>query len=286
MTTVHSFDHIHRLRASTPRMDELEARLRFLRPNITRPVVHVQDIASGKTTGLPPDCYEERRVPIDNGRSKALSLEREGVILIPHRSRVVDWFDPEEVESVYTGEVAELVRIQTGAREVLVFDKTVRAQSPGLRNAMQLREPVSYVHADYTETSGPQRVRDLSGLLADERLARPFAFYNLWRPLNGPVESRPLAYIDASSLNPDTLVETDLVYTDRIGHIYNQIHDPQHRWLTFPGQDTREVALFKTFDSRKQRIARFVTHGAFEDPDASPASRERTSLEVRTIAFF
>jgi hypothetical protein len=51
-------------------------------------------------------------------------------------------------------------------------------------------------------------------------LRHRFAINNVWRPLAGPLLRSPLALCDASSLEDENLVASDLRYPDRTGEIY------------------------------------------------------------------
>src|SRR4029450_1660654 len=90
--------------------------------------------------------------------------------------------------------------------------------------------PVRFAHNDYTERSGPQRVRDLLGDEADRLLAGRVAVINVWKPIRGSVQEAPLAVCDARSIGPNDLVPTDLNYQDRTGEVYSLLFNPQHRW--------------------------------------------------------
>jgi hypothetical protein len=57
---------------------------------------------------------------------------------------------------------------------------------------------------------------------------------NHWRPISGPVKRSPLALLDASTLDPDDLLDTDQVYPDRIGEIYQLAYNPHQRWYYSP----------------------------------------------------
>ena len=111
--------------------------------------------------------YEPRTVAIRDARRVAdvLSLDDEGVQLAEHKSAVRDFDDDDEVKRVYYREAEKLVAAATGARWVLVFDHTVRKKIYGVadRTPGLPRQPATRVHNDYTERSGPQRVRDLTG---------------------------------------------------------------------------------------------------------------------------
>src|SRR3954470_564853 len=107
--------------------------------------------------------YEEHRVLIRDGRAhvRELALERQGFTFVEHRTGVKNFFDAEELKSVYYAEVIALVKSRSGATRVEVFDHTLRSGDEDEREAKLIREPVLYAHNDYTEWSGPNRVREL-----------------------------------------------------------------------------------------------------------------------------
>ena len=233
--------------------------------------------------------YVDHQITVHAMRSASsdLSLDREGFILRQTRSAVSDFYDSDEVNSVYNPEVERLVKQETGAEKVLVFDHTIRIESDEKRRERKVRETVKLAHNDYTEKSGPQRVRDLLGHdEAERRLKNRFAFYNLWRPINGPVLSTPLGICDARSVALEDWVVCDLVYEDRIGEIYNLAFNPEHRWYYFPRMTNDEVLLFKCYDSLDDGRARFTPHSAFDDPTTPLGAAPRESIETRVVAFF
>jgi len=233
--------------------------------------------------------YQEHTVTIHNARLNRddFSLEREGFVLVNHETQVKNFYDEEEVLSVYYPEIDRLVKEMTGASKVVIFDHTLRAADEATREEKQVGAPVRRVHNDYTEWSGPQRVRDL--LPADEaaeRLRHRFAVVQVWRPIRNPVESAPLAIADARSLAAKNLIATERRYPDRVGEIYHITFDPDHQWFYFPHMQRNEALVFKTYDSAKDGRARWTGHAAFDDPTSPPNAQDRESIEVRTLAFF
>ena len=217
----------------------------------------------------------------------SLSLEREGFVLVDHETQVQDFYDPRELKSVYYPEIERLIEKHTGAARVLVFDHTLRSADESAQVEKKLREPVKVVHNDYTEWSGPQRVRDL--LPEDEAealLEGRVAVVQAWRPIRGPVVSSPLAICDARSVQPEDLIPAERHHKDRIGEIYQLGFNPEHRWYWFPEMQRNEALLFKCYDSHKDGRARFTAHGSFDDPAAPADARPRESIEVRTLAFW
>ena len=113
------------------------------------------------------------------------------------------------------------------------------------------------VHGDYTLTSAPQRLRDLTkppgandtlravlaegkALLDSKAVERAldggrFAIINLWRNIVAePVVTHPLALCDAACVQPDDLVVFEIHYHDRIGENYFARHNDGHCWYFYP----------------------------------------------------
>jgi hypothetical protein len=167
-----------------------------------------------------------------------------------------------------------------------VFDHTLRTASDRQRESQKIRDIVSRVHNDYTEWSGPQRVRDVAPAEADALLSRRFAIIQVWRPIRLPVESFPLAICDARSVSFDDFVISERRYPNRVGQTYAITYNPQHKWFWFPRMRREEAIVFKVFDSLKDGRARWTAHTAFDDPTSPPNARPRESIEIRTLAFF
>ena len=260
--------------------------LNFLDRSVEKPQTFIYPPASGKDPKRPK--LDTREVRIHDARDIAdtLSLDKQGFALLHHESRVEDFYDDGEVEAVYYAETEALVREVLGATRVHMFDHTVRNMARADNADNNVRRPVGQVHNDYTDKSGPQRVRDLLGDEAEELLRHRIAFINVWRPIKGPVLDQPLAVCDASSLAPDDLVETDLVYKDRVGNIHGVRFNPDQRWFYVRHMQPDEVMFLKCFDSETDGRARFMPHTGFANPDSPPDAPPRESIEARTIAFF
>ena len=230
---------------------------------------------------------ERHRVEISNGReARDLALESNGFVLVEHRTAMRDFFDGSELKQVYYPEVEALIKRIAGASRVIVFDHTLRSGSETEREARLIREPVLSAHNDYTEWSGPQRVRDLMGAEAESLLERRFAIIQVWRAIADPIRSNPLAMTDARSVAPEDLLVAERRYPNRIGQTYRLRYNPAHRWFYFPEMRRDEAIVFKVFDSLKDGRARFTPHTSFEDPATPAGAPPRQSIEARAIAFF
>ena len=267
--------------------ETIEATLSYFADTEAMPVtlVGAPGASDLRTGGGKPD---PRQIVLRNGRPYAdrFALERDGFRFVHHDTKVADFFDEGEVRRVYYPEMEALVKAESGASRVVVFDHTLRTASDELREAAKIREVVRRVHNDYTEWSAPQRVRNLLPDEADGLLQRRFAIIQVWRPIRHPVESWPLAIADAQSLAPADMVVTERRYPDRIGQTSAVTYNPAHRWYWFPRMRPDEALVFKVYDSLKDGRARFTAHTAFDDPTTTPHARPRESIEIRTLAFF
>jgi len=231
---------------------------------------------------------DPRTVTMHNARLELdrFVLDRDGFCYVRHDTRVKDFFDQEEIHRVYYPEMEALIKAQTGATRVVVFDHTLRTADDAFREQHKIREVVRRVHNDYTEWSGPQRLREVLPDEADGLLARRFAIVQVWRPIRHPVETHPLAICDARTVSADDFVVSERRYPNRIGQTYSVTYNPAHRWYWLPRMRRDEALVFKVYDSLKDGTARWTAHTAFDDPSSPPHARPRESIEIRTMAFF
>lgn len=237
-----------------------------------------------KRTGV----VEEKTMAVRDGRrmGDTFNLETHGFEFVDHKTKMANFYDEIEIQSVYYREVEELVKQHTGAKRVDVFDHTLRSGDKKFREENLCREPVARVHNDYTEWSGPNRVRDLLPDEADELLKRRFAIVQVWRAIRSPIQSDPLGICDAQTLAHEDLLISERRYPDRVGQTYQIAYNPNHEWYYFPRMVRNEALVFKVFDSATDGRARFTAHSAFVDPQSPPDAPARESIEARTIAFF
>jgi hypothetical protein len=113
--------------------------------------------------------FEPHSVRIFDVRPVAKELDRKGFALLRKATSVQDFSDEDAVRNVYYRGAEALLLDHTGAERVVIFDHMVRRRLAGAigRTSGMPRQPALRVHNDYTEKSGPQRVRDLLGAEAD-----------------------------------------------------------------------------------------------------------------------
>jgi hypothetical protein len=264
----------------------VNAQLNYLAEATPKPVNYAYDPPAG--VPLRSGKYLAQTVAIRNGREQLnkFSLDTNGFVLTEDETAVKDFYDPDEVKSVYYPEVERLIKRVTGTERVVVFDHIVRNPVLAERGEKGARRPAKFVHNDYSFKSAPRRVRDHLPEEADRLLRNRFAEINVWRAIRGPIESSPLALCDARSLGAEDIVPVDLVYRERVGETLGFLYNPKHRWFYFPRMERNEAILLKCYDSRDDGRARFTAHTSFEDPNSPSNAAPRESIEVRALVFW
>ena len=221
---------------------------------------------------------------IRNGRDRDFALDRDGFRFVRHDTKVGDFFDEEEVRASTTARWSSWYR-RAAPCAWSVFDHTLRTADDELRETRKIREVVRRVHNDYTEWSGPQRVRDILPAEADDLLRRRFAIIQVWRPIRTRSRafrsrSRRAACRRMISSSPSGAIPTGSARPTPSPTI------PITAWYWFLRMRRDEALVFKVYDSLKDGRARWTAHTAFEDPTSPPDARPRESIEIRTLAFF
>ncbi|KAE8149498.1 hypothetical protein BDV25DRAFT_125851 [Aspergillus avenaceus] len=213
------------------------------------------------------------------------TLDHDGFTLlnsIPTKTTYSTFDTDETVRSTYYPEVESLL-LQTlpEAHKVIIFDHTIRRADPSAA-----RHPVQLVHADQTRWSAAQRVRRHipDPEEAEKLLQGRYRIINVWRPINGKVESFPLAFASAATMRDEDFVKIEHRYPTFSGEIMGVRHNEGAGWRYCSGLDDHERVLIKCSDS-KEGVAERVAHSAFVDPRSAADAKGRESIEVRTIVF-
>jgi hypothetical protein len=211
-------------------------------------------------------------------------LDVEGFELRQDTPPAVDFDATAEIRSKYYPWVAEQIRQATGAADVVPFSHVVRLRArsrgftPGPEGAGR---PIWQPHVDYTAHSAREEARQLTPSAGIERLR----IVNVWRLIDHRPTDAPLALCDARSVEPDDLMETDLVYPSRVWETYSLCFNRKHRWHFVRDLGESDILLFKNYDSSRDVTAQFAPHAAIYLPnlqDSAPAPR---SIEVRAAIF-
>jgi hypothetical protein len=241
--------------------------------------------------------YAPAAVEIRNGRPhlSEFSLDASGFTLLRHESRITDFGDPRQLDTLYLSEVVELVREATGADEVVPVGWVRRSSAPQLADGQQ--PPAPDVHVDVHPGRADARMKAASPRPGHEY--RRAILTSMWRAVSPPPQDTPLALLDYRSVADDEGVPNLLLFVDQLpdpddvpdipdpgahpaGSVFE--HRAEHRWWYFPSMVPSEVLLFKLHDT-DHSVAWRAPHTAFRDA-STDAANPRLSVEFRSIAFF
>ncbi len=257
--------------------------------------------------------YVTHQVRVRDGRSISdhFSLNVHGFVLARYPSRVANFFDKDEVDRVYPGEVVDIVKALTGATRVATQGWMVRTsgdlskhlpqKTVGYTHKGGVQPPAGEAHVDFT----PERAETLARTLyentfPDGKGYSRFIASSLWRCFSPPPQDCPLALCDARSVSaeegvPNTLFIVDQLPEEKVmlGPMPNEDralaaaifhHNPDHRWWYFSNMNRDEVVMIKFHDSDRARALR-TPHTAFRDT-SFPGAKPRESIELRSVAYF
>lgn len=235
--------------------------------------------------------YTFHETDVINARSlktkSPFCLDREAFKLVQFSPTEVNFMDSDLVKNAYYPGVEELVKKETGASDVFVFDHTVRR---GLKESN--RHPAYHIHNDYTFESGKARARSVLGKEVTERFSgKRMIQVNVWRSIDGLVEKDPLALMDATTLDNKDLVKTHINFNDmntgekHKGEIFALKKNSKQRWYYYPNMNAQEAILIKGYDTDDSRSC-FAMHTAFALSHQGENTKPRQSIETRTYAFF
>lgn len=189
---------------------------------------------------------DSRPVVIHNARGKeeTVGLDKTGFQFVKHVSEEKEFVNEEAIKTRYYKEVEELLKKETGAKRIFIFDHTIRRNhdpsSPKSRGPVvscfsflffsflclvngRSQFPLQKrVHIDQTYPASAARVHFHMGDEADRLLKSRVRLINVWRPIGNPVAHNPLAVANFFSLDRDNdLVSTRHIYPDREGATFS-----------------------------------------------------------------
>ncbi|WJS05688.1 CmcJ/NvfI family oxidoreductase [Roseibium aggregatum] len=209
----------------------------------------------------------------------SVSFSEDGVGFLSAPTKVKSFDSPSDWRSNYTLEIERVLTAELGVRAVVVFDHTIRFDDPNSG-----RKPARNVHSDYSPAGAEKRLFDILGEEQAQAWSRDhFAFVNVWRPIDNPINSAPLAFVRPSSVSEDDWIALDLIYPDRRGQIMGLVGNDNHEWIYASRMRPDEVVYFNIFDNQGLPAVGHSAVDLIEDPFVSTV---RKSEETRTVVRF
>ncbi|GAX16620.1 hypothetical protein FisN_23Lh251 [Fistulifera solaris] len=288
-------------------------------------IAHIYRDISGADEGFRNVEWQGYEVWIENGRLQRPTLEKQAFALyqnvLPDNS--IDFKDIKDVKERYYPLCEAFLKNITGCSVVAAFDHNVRisgsnAEKLANGKGATVQQPLGVVHGDYTAISAPRRLLGLAsgsassndirdeGAVLEENLVksavstktRRYAIINLWRNIDrdNPVETNPLACIDAQTVSAEDWRTLQIHYTDRVGENILPCFSGSHRWVYFPQMTHDEVLVLKQWDSAgglaqskpdlEKVCSTCCLHSAFLEPKGLAEKTTRQSIEVRCVCIW
>lgn len=259
--------------------------LRFLDPPKDGSIPHAVVPPSGPPQENYSSATHEVSLKDLRGQEREYNLDKDAFAALQNVSSDMtykSWDSDETVKTTYYNEVKELILSNVpGAHKVVLFDHTIRRYNPEAD-----RQPVIFAHVDQTPRAAELRVREhvKDPEEAEKLLRGRYRIINVWRPLNGKVESMPLAFASAASVALEDLSTIERRYPHYTGETMGVKYNPNQQWFYWSGIDDDERILIKCSDTQ-DGVAKRVPHSAFKDPRSPEDAKPRESIEVRALVF-
>lgn len=242
--------------------------------------------------GQPPRNFGDEIHPVKihdiRGKESEYTLDNQAFQVVSGlpQSAERDFVDDSSIKQNYYPEVEKLILDHIpGSNKVFIFDHTIRRSTGDAK-----RGPVQKVHIDQTAKAAALRVERHLPDEAEKLLQGRYRIINIWRPLNGPIQSSPLALASSATVRDEDVVPVEHRYPDRTGWTAGIVYHEAQKWHYLSGMRNDERLFIECFDSEalkegsKVKGGR-VPHTAFVHPDTPEGAPGRESIEVRALVF-
>lgn len=208
-----------------------------------------------------------------------VNFQEDGITFKNSETKITDFVNSSDWEETYNAELKALLCETINAKEVIVFDHTIRVDDPD-----QARQPARHVHNDYTAIGAEQRMIDtLANQESSRFLNGHYGLINVWRPIENPIKSSPLGFIHPSSIQDEDWMTIYLVYPDDVREILGVAANNKHDWFYLSNMNLDEVAIFNTYDNQGHP---HLAHSAIDIDDGINSQVNRKSIESRAIVLY
>lgn len=259
----------------------IQASLPYIKPTKEAPISYAgyPELENLHYDWQPVEIRSARTIP------GGASLKTHGFRAVKHPTAIGVFDESDTWHPSFLAEVEQLLKALTGASAVVTLGAAYRSVT--LKGSFA---PASFCHSDFTSVGAAMHVGQLDPELADLRLAKRFAAYNVWRLVSGAPQDVPLALCDARSVRSADVVPGKAYYggpdnTALWGEMAMFRFNPAHRWYFYPDLSNDEVLIWCGYDS-DPAFASIVPHTAFSDPTCPTPVPPRANVECRCLAFF
>jgi len=208
-----------------------------------------------------------------------VNFKEDGISFKNSPTKIKDFIHSSDWEETYNNEIEALLSETINAKEVIVFDHTIRVDEPD-----QARQPARHVHNDYTAIGAEQRMIDVLGDQESKRFLKGhYGLINTWRPIENPIKSSPLGFIHPNSIVDEDWMTIYLDYPDDVREISGVAANHKHEWFYVSNMTLDEVVIFNTYDNNGHP---HLAHSAIDIDAETNIQTSRKSIESRAIVLY
>ncbi|GAA0415846.1 CmcJ/NvfI family oxidoreductase [Cocleimonas flava] len=229
---------------------------------------------------IPPELVKTSIQAEDlRDNSSTVNFDVDGITFEKSATKIKDFIHSTDWEDTYNAEIRNLLIDKIGAKDVIVFDHTIRIDDPD-----SPRTPARNVHNDYSKMGAEERLIDILGKQKASQFSEGhYGFVNVWRPIEDIIRSSPLGFIRPSSIEAEDWMNIDLIYPDEVREILGVAANSNHEWFYQSHMTPEEVAIFNVFDNKGLP---YLGHSALDMEIPEKVLSPRKSLESRTIVRY
>ncbi|RDL33004.1 Uncharacterized protein BP5553_08443 [Venustampulla echinocandica] len=243
--------------------------------------------------------FHSVQVPITDvrGQESNFSLDEHGFAYRQQRVGFDNFRDEEAIEREYLPQVADFIRAEVdGADEVEIFDWRMRRadytpEEVDMNDKTVFLPTSGNVHVDQSPYQATQTLQRMRECLGDEKVDMysrgRVRIINVWRPISGPVEDKPVTVCDGSTCKTSELITNDVIRSAGHGvrEAWALLYGEQQKFYYLSSQTKDEPLMIKIFDSKRDIPATCSPHTSFRHTQIPPGVDPRRSIEVRAFVF-
>lgn len=243
--------------------------------------------------------FHSVEVPITDIRGQELnySLDDHGFTYRQQKINFDSFREEEAIEQEYLPRVVDLIYAEVeGADEVQIFDWRMRRadytpEEVDMNDKTVFLPTSGNVHVDQSPYQAIKTLQRMRECMGDEKIniysRGRVRIINVWRPISGPVEDKPVTVCDGSTCKSSELVTNDVIRS--AGHGVREalalLHSEQQKFYYLSSQTKDEPLMIKIFDSKRDVRATCSPHTSFTHRQIPSGVDPRRSIEVRALVF-
>jgi len=231
------------------------------------------------------------------GRESDFTIEANGFCLLKFDPGLKheEYYDDSKVRQIFLKNAAAAAKQLLGASRVQIFDYGVRKRQTDFpictRKFYEHLQPSSVAHIDTTEAYAEEVLWKLNPKEAPTIKTHKWQWFNIWKPLRGPLRDYPLTLLDIATVKRARDLEPrDTIQLKAVNETYQIYPNAEHKWYYVQDMMPDEAWLFIQSTSTKglplQQLPTGVPHTSVDFPFRTDDDYMRESIECRCFAFF